>query len=591
MRNATTVLGVLRDRGLRKLPLEDLYRQLFNPELYLYAYGRIYRNDGAMTPGITPETADGMSLDKINALIEQLRSERYRWTPVRRVEIPKKNGKTRPLGIPTWSDKLLQEVIRLLLEAYYDPQMSDQSHGFRPGRGCHTALMEVQRNWTGARWFIEGDIRGFFDNIDHEILLSILREKIHDNRFLRLISHLLQAGYCEQWKFTPTLSGAPQGSIVSPLLANLYLDRLDKFVEKTLIPEYTRGGLKARNPAYTALTTKVATLRRQKKWEELRETEKLRRTLPTTDTHDPEHRRLRYVRYADDWLLGFVGPKAEAEEIKGKLKAFLQEELKLELSDEKTLITHATTQAARFLNYEIATLHCDEKRRINGRVSLRLPADALHAKCALYERNGKAIHKPEWLQDSDFAIVARYQLQYRGYVQYYALAQNLSWMTKLHWVMETSLLKTLANKHRSSVQKMAQKYRATYATPHGPRKCLKVTVEREGKRPLVAYFGGISLRRNANAVLQDKPTHRPLLHYTELVQRFLAEECEVCGSTDKIEVHHVRKLADLKVKGRREKPLWIQMMAAKRRKTLVLCRRCHEDLHAGRPLVNRLISK
>lgn len=235
MRNAETVLSVIRDRGDRGLPLDDVYRQLFNPNLYLKAYSRIYQNDGAMTLGVTPETADGMSIKKIENLIEEIRYERFRWTPVRRTSIPKKNGKTRPLGIYTWKDKLVQEVVRLILEAYYEPQFSDSSHGLGPKRGCHTALTVIDRTWQGTKWFIEGDIRGCFYNINHRILMSILREKIQDNRFLRLIESLLKAGYCEQWKYHSTLSGTPQGAIVSPMLANIYLDKLDKFIEQALI--------------------------------------------------------------------------------------------------------------------------------------------------------------------------------------------------------------------------------------------------------------------------------------------------------------------------------------------------------------------
>ena len=136
-----------------------------------------------------------MSLAKIDRIIDELRYERFRWTPVRRVNIPKPNGTTRALGIPTWTDKLLQEVIRMILEAYYEPQFSDRSHGFRPDRGCHTALSEVATSWNGTRWFVEGDIKGYFDNIDHEVLLSVLGEKLHDNRFLRLLKYLLKAGY------------------------------------------------------------------------------------------------------------------------------------------------------------------------------------------------------------------------------------------------------------------------------------------------------------------------------------------------------------------------------------------------------------
>src|SRR5260370_35188515 len=210
MQNAETVLGVLRERGRKGLPLDELYRQLFNPQLYLLAYGRIYSNDGAMRPGVTRETVDGMSLGRIGRIIDAVRHERYRFSPARRVYIPKKNGKLRSLGLPTWSDKLLGEVVHLLLEAYYEPVFSDRSHGFRPGRGCHTALREVANTWTGTTWFAGGDVADCFGSLDHEIMIKILAEKIHDNRFLRLMRNMLQAGYLEDWAQNATLSGAPK---------------------------------------------------------------------------------------------------------------------------------------------------------------------------------------------------------------------------------------------------------------------------------------------------------------------------------------------------------------------------------------------
>jgi group II intron reverse transcriptase/maturase len=590
MRNAETVLAVIRERGKRGLPLEDVYRQLFNPELYLWAYDRLHRNGGAMTQGATPETVDGMALAKIEKLIEALRWERYRWTPVRRVSIPKKNGTTRPLGVPTWSDKLLQEVMRLLLEAYYEPQMSDHSHGFRPGRGCHTALQTVQHTWTGTKWFIEGDIKGCFDNIDHTVLLSLLREKVHDNRFIRLIENLLQAGYLEDWKYKPTLSGTPQGGVLSPLLSNIYLDRLDRFVEETLLPRHNQGARRKLDPAYKRLDAHCRHHLVSGRKAQARAERKRLNAMPAMVANDPDYRRLRYVRYADDFLLGFVGPRLEAEAIKEQLKAFLHESLKLELSPEKTLITHATTQAARFLGYDITCHAPGDKtdrtgRRITGRVSLRIPAEVVESRCTVYMKAGKPIPRVQLMGESDYAIILKYQAEYRGVVQYYAFAHNVAWLSKLHWIMETSLLKTLACKHQMSVATLSRKYRSTTATPHGPRSCLKAIVERKGKSPLVATFGGIPLvRRKDFQVLEDRSLHISYRPRSELLQRLLKEKCEVCGSTHEVQVHHVRRLKDLKAPGRRGKPLWMQTMSALRRKTLVVCHECHVAIHAGRPL-------
>ena len=313
-----------------------------------------------------------------------------------------------------------------------------------------------------------------------------------------------------------------------------------------------------------------------------------RRSLPSQDPNDPGYRRLRYIRYADDWLLGFAGPKREAEEITSKIAVFLREELKLELSPSKTLITHATSQAARFLGYEIKVQHSDTKitrsrRAVNGAIGLFVPRDVIRNKCALYTSNGKPALRGALIRDEDFTIVSKYQAEYAGFVQYYLLAQDVFRLGKLHWVMETSLLKTLAAKHRGTVTTMARKYKATIETPVGPRKCLQVTVERDrGRKPLVARFGGIPLRRQRTAVLTDLQPVMPSAKRNELIHRLLVNRCEICETRNNLEVHHIRKLADLNKPGRRDKPAWMHLMAMRRRKTLVLCRPCHEDIHAGR---------
>jgi group II intron reverse transcriptase/maturase len=581
MRNADTVLGITRDRGVRGLVLEDVYRQLYNPDLYLQAYGRIYRNDGAMTRGATPETVDGMSQAKIGQLIDVLRRESFRWTPVRRVYIPKANGKMRPLGIPTWTNKLLQEVLRSILEAYYDPRFVPTSYGFRPHRGCHSALIDIQKRWVGTKWFIEGDIKGFFDNIDHEVMLSILRENIHDERFLRLIGNLLRAGYLEDWDFRPTHSGTPQGGVISPILSNIYLHKFDRYVYDELIPAHTRGTRRPRTAEARRVEYQVRQAKAKRDVETYRHWKQIQRRTPTSDYYDPAYARLRYVRYADDFLLGFIGSKEEAELIKVKIKDWLRANLKLELSEEKTLITHARTEAARFLGYDISVMYSEDRPNVNGGIRLAIPEDRIQRMCSRYMRNGKPIHRPERIADSDYSIIAGYGIEYRGYMNYYCLAYNLQRMTKVHWVMQRSLLMTLANKHRTSVLKMVRKYLSTTNTPYGPKKCIKLVIPREGQDPLVATFGGIPFRRNKNAVLADNlilPIFNPR---TELEKRVRANRCEVCGSMERVEVHHVRKLADLKRKGRVPEP-YRQVMAARKRKTLVLCECCHMDLHAGK---------
>jgi group II intron reverse transcriptase/maturase len=444
MQDAETVLGVLRDRGGRGLPLNEIYRQLFNPQLYDLAYGRIYANKGAMTPGADGETADGMSLGKIGRIIDAMRHERYRFKPVRRIHIPKKNSsKTRPLGLPPWSDKLVGEVIRLLLEAYYEPAFSGRSHGFRPGRGCHTALSEVAETWTGTTWFVEGDITNCFGSLDHEVMLSILAGKIHDNRFLRLIKQMLQAGYLEDWVWNATLSGAPQGGVVSPVLSNIYLHRLDVFVETVLIPEYTRGKRRASNPAYYRIRSAARRARARGERAQARELRAQQRSLPSSDPDDPGYRRLRYVRYADDTLLGFTGPKAEAEEIRTRLAAFLRDDLKLELNEDKTLVTHARTGAASFLGYEVTVQHSQTRPHVNGTIGLRVPRAVIKAKCAPYLKHGKPERRPELLNLDDHLIISTYGAEYRGIVQYYLLAGDVWRMNRLEWAAKTSMLKTL----------------------------------------------------------------------------------------------------------------------------------------------------
>jgi hypothetical protein len=300
---------------------------------------------------------------------------------------------------------------------------------------------------------------------------------------------------------------------------------------------------------------------------------------------DPGYRRLFYCRYADDHILGFIGPKAEAEEIKEKLGRFLRETLALDLNPDKTLITRARTGAARFLGYEITVQHCNTRltggrRMTNGKVALRVPGDVIKAKCAPYRRQGKPWHRPGLQNLDDYDIVRAYGAEYRGVVNYYLLAQDVWRLDALRWNAQTSMLKTLAAKHRSTVTKTAARYKAEADTSDGPRACYEARRKREGRKDLVARFGGVPLRQDRRAVITDPapvPVHVPR---KELVHRLRKKRCELCEHGATVAVHQVARLADLGRTGPGQ-PAWAALMARMRRKTLIVCSACHEHIHAN----------
>jgi len=538
MRTADTIRAIHQKRGSKGLPLERVYRHLFNPQLFLTAYGKIYRNDGATTKGATAETVDGMSVQKIHTIIGLLQMERYTWTPVRRTEIPKANGKARPLGIPTWSDKLVQEVLRMLLEPYYEQKFSTHSHGFRPHRSCHTALREIQKTWTGTVWFIEGDIKGCFDNIDHTILLQIIQRDIRDGRLVRLIEGLLKAGYMADWKYFDTLSGAPQGGIISPLLANIYLNELDRFMEDTLIPTYTKGRRRRRNPEYKALSRQIETACERGDLDTVRRLKRERRNLMSVAPIDPDYRRLRFVRYADDFLLGFVGPKNEANIIRTQLRDFLGRELKLTLSAEKTLITHASDEKAKFLGHEITVTRARDRlgigvrygtptkvRSANGNITLLMPAEVMGRYRDRFSKKGRIVHRAELLAETEHTIVQRFQSVLKGLYNFYCMTTNVSRrMNSIKWVLETSLTKTLASKLRCSVARIYRKYQVVVLD----RKMLRVVITRPDREPLVAIFGGFPFERKPEGMTGADVTfglswNFPATNRTEIVQRLTVQ--------------------------------------------------------------------
>ena len=608
MRNPKVVLSNLEKKATESnFKYQRLYRNLYNQEFFLIAYDNIYAKEGNMTEGTDGMTIDGMSLERINKIIETLKDESYQPKPARRVYIPKKNGEKRPLGIPSFDDKLVQEVVRMILESIYEPKFSRNSHGFRPDRSCHTALIQIKNTFNRTKWFVEGDIKGFFDNIDHNILISILKRSIEDEKFIRLIWKFLRAGYLENWNFNKTYSGTPQGGIVSPLLANIYLNELDTHMNefKTI---FDKGTLRKHNPEWKRLDYQI---RKRKNWikdkeltveevgkikKEIKELYLERDKVKALEPMDENYRRIQYVRYADDFLISVIGSREDAMFVKEHLTKYLQERLNLELSQEKTLITH-NSEFVRFLGYDITTeqtpyiKYGSDGRRTKtyGHILLYLPKEVwvnklvkLNAikKNSLSTKTWLAKARPEIMNYDDLEIISIYNAEILGLYNYYKLASNVSVLNNFWWIMQNSMLKTYASKYKSSRAKIFKKYSIDG----------KFGIKYETKKGMkVRYFveRSFTMEKNFTPVSKYDPDILPNTTIykgtSSLISRLKAGKCEYCGATDvPLEIHHVRKLKDLK-----GKTLWEKTMIERNRKTIALCANsygnsCHGKLHQGK---------
>ncbi len=601
MRNSERVLNSLAKHSKHSAyKYERLYRVLFNEEMYYVAYQRIYAKPGNMTPGSDGKTIDGMNLARIEKLIQSLKDESYQPQPSKRMYIPKKNGRIRPLGIPAFDDKLVQEVIRMILEAIYEGQFQNCSYGFRPKRSCHTALSQIQKSFNGAKWFVEGDIKGFFDNISHDVMIDILKERISDERFIRLIRKFLNAGYIEDWKFHKTHSGTPQGGIVSPILANIYLEKLDKYMME-YIREFDKGENRRTNKEriqyeygkrLAVVKLKNVSDKDERKIiiKQIKAFDKERSLISCGDEMDCDYRRMKYVRYADDFLIGIIGSKEDAIRIKEDVKNFLQSKLKLELSDEKTLITHSE-KSAKFLGYEIYVRKSNLTKRnkinrirraFNKKVYLKLTTDVMKNKLLEYGvleikiHNGKEQWKPkariQFINNDDLEILERYNSEIRGFYNYYSIANNCSVMSAFKYIMEYSMYKTFACKYRTSVVKICRKYKKNNVFT-------VIFKNKKGENKIRVFYNEGFKRKNSNYhSWVDNLTAQFSTTTTSLIDRLKANVCELCGATDKnLDMHHVRKL-----KGLDNKKPWEKHMIARKRKTIALCRSCHKLTDIGK---------
>ena len=572
-----------------------LYRYMLRSDLYFLAYKNLYANSGAATKGANDDTADGFSETKIANIIQRLADETYQPTPVRRTYIKKKNNpkKKRPLGIPTFTDKLVQEVLRMVLEAVYEPVFLPVSHGFRPKRSCHTALKSLKMEFNGMRWFVEGDIKGCFDNIDHSVLVGLIHSKIKDARLIKLIYKFLKAGYLEDWKYHKTYSGTPQGGIISPLLANIYLHELDKFVMK-LKSEFDTHGQEPVRTEYRLLSNDLQKLsyhigrrtgaEREQLLSEYNEKRKLMLKMPCTAQ---TKKCVKYIRYADDFILGVKGSQEDCQWIKSKLSEFIRETLKMELSEEKTLITHSS-ERARFLGYDVRVRRSSiikhggpgkkTKRTLNNSCELSIPFDdKIHSfifakEIAIQKPDGKLmpVRRKSLLRLTDLEIVSAYNAELRGICNYYGIASNFYKLCYFSYLIEYSCLKTLASKHKCTISKVVEKFKdhngewgIPYETTTGQKRCY------------FAKYSDCKDKANPTDIVCNAAVEYGYSR-TALEERLKAKVCELCGTTesDCYEVHHVNKLKNLK-----GKQAWEVAMIAKRRKTLVVCKKCHVAIH------------
>ena len=565
MRTETTIkaMNSIAKVSMSGRRVNGLFRLATNPEvLWKQAYANIYSNKGAITKGVDRNTLDGFSEERVNHLIGLLARREYCPKPVRRTYIPKKNGKLRPLGIPTGDDKLVQEVVRILLEQIYEPIFSENSHGFRPGKSCHSALRQVKNVWNGTKWIIEFDIKGFFDNINHNKMIEFLEKKIDDKRIIHIIRQMLKAGYAQDWKYNATWSGTPQGGVISPILANIYLHELDTFMED-MICQFNKGERRKDNPDYKKLCRQMMIINRElrelrQKFKEgkplndarkeiLRERREIQKKMRVINSRlhvDSEYRRLRYVRYADEFIIGVIGTRKEAESVMLQVKEYINNVLLLEVSEEKTCIADAN-DGVRFLGYDIKTYTSTKttkiawgkgtcnRRTISEKMQLHIPSEKMFQYASKNGYGDMAIFRPKsrpaLLRRSDVEILMTYNAEMRGLANYYSLAQG--YKTALQRVIglaQWSFFATLSHKHKSSIGKVARKMKLSAQSGYE----LKVNINGIPKSYRLFRLKDHEPPKIHNSNV-DTPwdTTRFTMTRSELVQRLNANTCEYCGKT------------------------------------------------------------
>lgn len=564
----------------KRSTFDNLYPLLLDKRMYDLAYDRVKSNPGMMTPGTTEETLSGWGPELVERIISSLRNESFSFSTARSVGIPKPDGGTRTLRIASPRDKIVQRVLAFILEAIYDPSFYENSFGFRPGRGTHDALHYIKHHFQGARWVIEGDIAKCFDEIDHHLLISIIRKRIKDERFIRLIWKALRAGYLSDTG-TPKddLAGTPQGSIVSPVLCNIVLHEFDRQVLELLSPTFNRGRTRFQPKEYTrARSYQHYHERRFRERNDPASLAKAKeafnrvRSLPSVDPRDPNFRRLTYARYADDWIIGFAGPRTEAEHVRDRCGEYLAN-LRLRLSPTKTVISKASV-GFQFLGTNIRVplgeqrFRRGQKTRATLGVRLNAPLRYVISKLAAAGYCDKdGVPKPRFAlfaADKD-EIVSSYSSVMRGILNFYSFADNYSRLSySLFHILRKSAAKLLAAKYKLRTSRQVIKRFGHYLQGSDEAALPDVRNPRIRGRPFKLGTKDISrtlIFRRANLAVRAKSL-----------------ECAACGSTFGVEMHHIRALKSLRGK---TDPISFAM-AARRRKQIPLCRRHHMAKHSRR---------
>lgn len=463
MQKPTIILDMLRRRSLNKYDISDIYRYLYNSEWYIQAY-----------KNITNETdIDHLFIQRIDNMISDIRTQRYMWGNYKNIKITNRNLKYEPLQ--QWRDRIMQEVIRMILESIYEPKFKESSHAFRPDRGIHTALTDIAQHSRAAMWFIVYDIENFTESMDHSILLNILHKTIKDGRFIELCRKMLKSKVFIKPYIQNTFSGITISKGMASLLLNIYLNELDEYIDTTIITKYTIGVKRSHNIVYNRNKSAIEKIKHKlndmttkvDKAEYIKQLHELKKEQHTLDSKKPikndTFRRLSYVRYANQMILSLIGTHEDATHIRDNITTFCKDNLQLYgISD----IIPARDDKARFLNYNIQVQMSNTKicsngaRNINGNIAFFVPDNVVHDTIKLYQKNNKPCHISSIVNYTVCDIIDWYQMRYKEFVNYYKFTRNQGVISYIKWVMQVSMMKTLSLKLKVSCAKLYKRFSA-----------------------------------------------------------------------------------------------------------------------------------